>query len=106
MVAGAGRAGRVGENARRVHGSAHGSWQAGLVRVDRGAAATLPERSIHVCVSGGGSIGAETVRRFTAVHVAAGETARIEAAAEMTLLRMILPDLSGLEFDGQVERAA
>ena len=71
--------------------------EAGLVRVENGATLTLAERTIHVCVAGTGSIGDEPVRKYTVIHVGAGESVRLVADEECTLLRMVLPDLTGLE---------
>lgn len=73
--------------------------QAGRLRIEAGATATLPARSIHVCLSGAGSVGAAPVRQLTVIHVAAGETATLTASEESIFLRMILPDLTGLKHE-------
>jgi hypothetical protein len=69
---------------------------AGYLRIDAGASSILPERSIHVCLSGTGSVDGEPCRSLSVIHLAQDETARLEAADECTFLRMLLPDLSGL----------
>ncbi len=53
--------------------------EAGLVRVEKGAALTLAGRTIHVCVAGSGSVGDEPVRKYTVIHVGAGESAILVA---------------------------
>ncbi len=81
--------------------------EAGLVRVEKDAKLTLPERTIHVCVSGSGTIGVEPVRKYTVIHVGAGESAKVIATEETTFLRMVLPDLTGLESGiGEAHRVA
>lgn len=71
--------------------------QAGILRISPGASSKLPERSIHVCVAGEGLIGGEPVRRFTTIYLPRGETGVLAAKEEITLIRMLLPDLAGLE---------
>ncbi len=73
--------------------------QAGRLRIEAAATATLPERSIHVCLSGVGMVGSQPVRPLTVIHLPAGETATLTASEECVFLRMVLPDLNGLRLD-------
>ncbi len=70
---------------------------AAIVRVAKGAKHTLRPQSIYFCKSGRGRIADAPVRYCTTVHVAAGDSAVIEASEDIIFLRMGLPDLSGLE---------
>ena len=50
-----------------------------------------------VCKSGKGALGSEDVRYCTTIHAQADDRATITASEEILLLRMVLPDLTGLE---------
>ena len=71
--------------------------EAGFLKIEAGASAVLPARSIHVCKSGTGLVNDAPVRALTVIHVAEGETARLTASSECILLRMQLPDLADLQ---------
>ena len=71
--------------------------EAGYLRVETGAGVTLPARSVRVCISGSGAVGEEPLRALTVIYVGYGETVRLEAAEDCVLIRMLLPDLAGLE---------
>lgn len=78
---------------------------AGLLRIEAGASSRLPGRSIHVCVSGQGKIGDEAVRSFTTIYLPPNEECEVIATEEITMIRMLLPDLTGLEIEQQAVAA-
>lgn len=69
----------------------------GFLKVDAGAQTQLPQRSLHVCLSGGGNIDGQDVRALTTIYLADGEQARFTAAQDSLFIKMLLPDLRGLE---------
>jgi hypothetical protein len=71
--------------------------EAGFLKVEKGATAVLPSRSVHVCRSGAGTVEGEPLRALTVVYVSEHETAQLTASAECKFIRMLLPDLAGLE---------
>lgn len=73
---------------------------AAILRVAAGATHALRPRSIYFCKTGKGSIGDAPVRRYTTIHVAAGDAARVSASEELIFLRMGLPDLSNMAMQG------
>jgi hypothetical protein len=70
---------------------------AAFVRLEPGAARAATGRSIHLVVSGSGTVAGEPLRRLTTVYLDRGETARLAAISETVMLRLGLPDLAGLE---------
>ena len=81
--------------------------EAGYLKVEQGAGVTLPARSVHVCVSGAGVVAGEPLRPLTTIYVAQDETAHLQATEDCVLIRMLLPDLAGLDsMDGASRRIA
>jgi hypothetical protein len=70
---------------------------AALVRLARGAAYQAGSRGVHLMLSGSGVAQKAPFRRMTAFHLDDGETAEIVAREETEFLRLVLPDLAGLE---------
>jgi hypothetical protein len=69
---------------------------AALIRIARGASYRAGGRSIYLVLSGSGVVHDVPFQRLTAIHPDAGEATDMVARDETELLRLILPDLSGL----------
>jgi hypothetical protein len=80
---------------------------ASIVKLARGATYRAGERSVYLVLSGSGIAHDAPYRRYTALHVDGGETADIVARDETQLVRLMLPDLSGVQAPrpAQVEAA-
>ena len=78
-----------------------------LLKSSRGATYRAGPRSVYLMLSGSGIAHDAPYRRLTALHLDAGETAEIVARDETEMLRLVLPDLTGLEAPAptQVEAA-
>ena len=78
-----------------------------LLELSRGATYRAGPRSVYLMLSGSGIAHDAPYRRLTALHLDAGETAEIVARDETEMLRLVLPDLTGLEAPAptQVEAA-
>jgi len=78
-----------------------------LIRLKRGASYRAGERSLCLVLSGAGVVGPEPYRQFTAFHVDEDEHADIVARDDTELVRLALPDLTGLQArrPAQVEAA-
>jgi hypothetical protein len=61
------------------------------------ASRVVKGRSIHLVVSGSGTVAGEPLRRLTTVYLDHGETARLAATTETVMLHLGLPNLAGLE---------
>jgi hypothetical protein len=68
-----------------------------LLELSRGATYRAGPRSVYLMLSGSGIAHDAPYRRLTALHLDAGETAEIVARDETEMLRLVLPDLTGLE---------
>jgi hypothetical protein len=68
-----------------------------LLELSRGATYRAGPRSVYLMLSGSGTAHDAPYRRLTALHLEAGETAEIVARDETEMLRLVLPDLTGLE---------
>jgi hypothetical protein len=68
-----------------------------LVKLARGATYRAGSRSIYLVLAGCGLAHAAPYRRLTALHLEVGETLDIVARDETEILRLVLPDLAGLE---------
>jgi hypothetical protein len=68
-----------------------------LIRLQRGASYRVGVRSVGLVLSGAGVIGAEPFRQFTSFHVDEGEHADMVARDDTELVRLVLPDLAGLQ---------
>lgn len=67
-----------------------------LVKISRGATYRAGARSLYLVLSGSGNAHATDYRRLTAVHLGTGEAIDIVARDESEILRLVLPDLTGL----------
>jgi hypothetical protein len=70
---------------------------ASIVKLARGATYRAGERSVYLVLSGSGIAHDAPYRQYTAFHVDAGESADIVARDETQLVRLTLPDLSGVQ---------
>jgi hypothetical protein len=70
---------------------------AALIKLARGATCRAGERSVYLFLSGTGIVGDASYRRLTALHLEEGEETDIVARDETEILRLVLPDLEGLE---------
>jgi hypothetical protein len=80
---------------------------ASIIKLDRGATYRAGERSVYLVLSGSGIAHDAPYRQYTAFHVDDGEAADIVARDETQIVRLVLPDLSGLQTQrpAQVEAA-
>jgi hypothetical protein len=78
-----------------------------LIRLERGASYAVGERSVCLVLSGTGIVGDQPYRQFSAIHADEGECTDLVARDDTELLRLVLPDLSGLRArrPAQVEAA-
>ena len=72
-----------------------------FVKLDKGATWKAPGRSIYFVTEGSGRIGGETYARLSGVQANEAETPEFTALEETIILRMTLPDLSGLAASGR-----
>lgn len=70
---------------------------AALLRLARGATYRAAGRSVYLMLSGTGIAHDAGYRRHTTLHVDAGEDATMVARDETEILRLVLPDLAGLQ---------
>jgi len=80
---------------------------ASIIKLDRGATYRAGERSVYLVLSGSGIAHDAPYRQYTAFHVDDGEEADIVARDETQIVRLKLPDLSGMQAQrpAQVEAA-
>jgi hypothetical protein len=78
-----------------------------LIRLTRGSSYRAEARSVCLVLSGAGVIGAEPYRPLTAFHVDEDEHADIVARDDTEFVRLMMPDLTGLQArrPAQVEAA-
>jgi hypothetical protein len=70
---------------------------AALVKLVCGASYEAGPRSVYLVLSGSGIVGEEPHRPLTAFHLGDGETADMVARDDTEVLRLVLPDLAGIE---------
>jgi len=70
---------------------------AALIRLKRGATYRAGGRGVYLTLSGSGIVHDQAYRPFTALHLEEGETADMVARDETDILRLVLPDLAGLQ---------
>jgi len=70
---------------------------AALIKLTRGAIYRADGRSVYLVLSGTGIAHDAGYRRYTALHLDEGEEADIVARDDTELVRLTLPDLSGLQ---------
>jgi len=76
---------------------------ASIVKLARGATYRAGERSVYLVLSGSGIAHDAPYRQYTALHVDDGEEADIVARDETQIVRLVLPDLSGLQAQRPVQ---
>ncbi len=76
---------------------------ASLIKLARGATYRAGERSVYLVLSGSGIAHDAPYRQYTALHVDDGEAADIVARDETQIVRLVLPDLSGLQAQRPVQ---
>lgn len=76
---------------------------ASIIKLDRGATYRAGERSVYLVLSGSGIAYDAPYRQYTALHVDDGEAADIVARDETQIVRLKLPDLSGLQAQRPVQ---
>jgi hypothetical protein len=79
---------------------------AALIRLARGATYRAGARSVYLVLSGSGIAHDGSYRLYTALHLDDGEAAEMVAREETEILRLILPDLAGLEAQRTVRNEA
>jgi hypothetical protein len=70
---------------------------AALIKLGRGATCRAGERSVYLVLAGSGVADDATYRQYTAFHLDAGEQADVVARDETRMLRLVLPDLAGVQ---------
>jgi hypothetical protein len=70
---------------------------AALVKLARGATYRAGERGVYLVLSGSGIAHDAAYRCHTAFHVGEGEEAEVVARDETEIVRLVLPDLTGLQ---------
>jgi hypothetical protein len=68
-----------------------------LVEIAPGTSYRASGPSVYLFLSGAGAVGGERYRSLTALHLDAGETAEFAAREATQVLRLVLPNLAGLE---------
>ncbi len=68
-----------------------------LVEIAPGTSYRAGGPSVYLFLSGAGAVGGERYRSLTALHLDAGETAEFAAREATQVLRLVLPNLAGLE---------
>ena len=76
---------------------------ASIIKLARGATYRAGERSVYLVLSGSGIAHDAPYRQYTALHVDDGEEADIVARDETQIVRLVLPDLSGLQAQRPVQ---
>ena len=70
---------------------------ASLLKLARGATHHAEGRSVYLILSGSGIAHDASYRQYTALHLDDGEEADVVARDETQILRLMLPDLAGIE---------
>jgi hypothetical protein len=68
-----------------------------LIKLAPRANYRAPGRSVYLVLSGAGDLAEQPYRALTAMHLDSGETAQFVARETTELLRLVLPDLTGLD---------
>ena len=68
-----------------------------LIKLARGATYRAEGRSVYLIVSGSGILHDQPFRQYTALHLDEGEETDMVARDETEIVRLVLPDLAGLE---------
>jgi len=68
-----------------------------LVKIAAGAAYRAEERGIYLVLQGNGTVAGADYHALTAIHLDRNEEAELKARDETVMVRLVLPDLSGLQ---------
>jgi len=68
-----------------------------LIKLAPGTTYRAGGRSVYLVLSGAGRVGEQSYRSLTGMHLASGERTELAARENTELLRLVLPDLAGLE---------
>lgn len=68
-----------------------------IIGLVRGARYQAGSRSVYLVLSGSGIVGEQPYRQLTSFYLGEGEAAEIVASDQTELLRLVLPDLAGIE---------
>lgn len=68
-----------------------------LLKIHRGATYRAGERSVYLVLSGSGIVGDQMYRQYTAIHLDAAEKIDVTAREETQIVRLVLPDFSGID---------
>ncbi len=100
-------AGALGVSQKPLGTFAERQCAAALIEVAPGAHYRAHGRSVYLVLSGSGVVRDATYRLLTSLHLEEDETADLVARDETELLRLVLPDLAGLDArrPAQVEAA-
>ena len=89
-------AGQAGVTRRSLGTFTERQCAAELVRLERGAAYRADGRSVYLVLRGAGIVGDATYRELSAFHLEDGERAELVARDDTEILRLVLPDLTGI----------
>ena len=89
-------AGQAGVTRRSLGTFTERQCAAELVRLERGAAYRADGRSVYLVLRGAGIVGDATFRELSAFHLEDGERAELVARDDTEILRLVLPDLTGI----------
>ena len=77
-----------------------------LIKLAPGTTYRAAGRSVYLVLSGAGRVGGQPYRSLTALHLRPGETAEFDAQEITELLRLVLPDLVGLDTKSRAQAEA
>ena len=77
-----------------------------LIKLAPGTTYRAAGRSVYLVLSGAGRVGGQPYRSLTALHLQPGETAEFDAQEITELLRLVLPDLVGLDTKSRAQAEA
>lgn len=75
--------------------------EASFVKLEKGATWKGPGRTVYLVTEGAGTVEGEDFTKLSGVHALEGESPAFTASEETIILRMTLPDLSGLRRTGR-----
>lgn len=70
---------------------------AALIKLAPGTTYRADERSVYLVLTGAGKVAKQPYRALTALHLESGEAADFVAQENTELLRLVLPDLAGID---------
>ena len=100
------RAGEAGVSEKPLGVFTERQCAATLIKLERGASHRGRPHSVYLVLSGSGIVGEGPYRQLSAFHLHAGETADMVAREPTEMLRLGLPDLTGLTVPRPAAEAA